>query len=660
MLCGVRVAEPDLPRATPSAEPYLPRATPSAEPDLPRATPSAEPYLRRATPSAEPYLRRATPSAEPYLPRATPSAEPYLPRATPSAEPDLPRATPSAEQDLPRATPSAEPDLPRATPSAEPDLPRATPSAEPYLLRATPSAEPYLPRATPSAEPYLPRATPSAEPYLPRATPSAEPYLRRATPSAEPYLPRATPSAEPYLPRATPSAEPDLPRATPSAEQDLPRATPSAEPDLPRATPSAEPDLPRATPSAEPYLPRATPSAEPYLPRATPSAEPYLPRATPSAEPGPSQDHLYARQPVQGAAEVYGKSVRCPHCNLSLLKNNYNTHLLRRHADLSHDITQACHLQSVTGDETNGIFSVQKTGHGFSVPVHVQRKTWGTIHQVRCELEECVQYQLLAQRSGLSYSLCSHIRSVDYCSEIAAETFLGEDVLRDMIAVKHFGEAKAAICVKRQKAACAAHVPLCVPVDFGSQPTPAEPRSTESIAAQPPTDEAPTQNVGPSHHCGQHCATLTAISNLRPCRTMWAAGGDHPLQEQLVSYVLDEGRPANEIMIKDGPTCLTRENRLSLGLNREMDSMVGNACLRLVKEIVELQGKNVFIMDLHIPPTWLPPLSCDPLGSLPWEQGFGYKPYRDILRLQHDDIFRQSRSPDLPTLMQLLLAVVFF
>ncbi|XP_077085832.1 uncharacterized protein LOC143737856 [Siphateles boraxobius] len=153
---------------------------------------------------------------------------------------------------------------------------------------------------------------------------------------------------------------------------------------------------------------------------------------------------------------------------------------------------------------------------------------------------------------------------------------------------------------------------------------------------------------------------------------MWSAGGDLPLQEQLVSYVLDEGRPANEIMIKDGPTCLTRENLLSLGLNREMDSMVGNACLRLVKEMVELQGKKVFIMDLHIPPTWLSPLSCDPLGSLPvdsaekdalifplwtqghfllcvmmpgkrgilfldslfaqWEQGFGNKAYRDILR----------------------------
>ncbi|XP_067220212.1 uncharacterized protein [Chanodichthys erythropterus] len=121
------------------------------------------------------------------------------------------------------------------------------------------------------------------------------------------------------------------------------------------------------------------------------------------------------------------------------------------------------------------------------------------------------------------------------------------------------------------------------------QLTPAEPRSTENTAAQPPTNEAPTNDVVPSHYCGPHCASLTAISNLRPCRTLWAAGGDHPLQEQLVSYVLDEGRPVHEIIIKDGPTCLTRENLLSLGLNREMDSMVGNACLRIVKEIVDLQ-----------------------------------------------------------------------
>lgn len=71
----------------------------------------------------------------------------------------------------------------------------------------------------------------------------------------------------------------------------------------------------------------------------------------------------------------------------------------------------------------------------------------------------------------IKLSLCSHIRSIDYCRETAAEKFLREDILRDMMALRFFVEAKAAICVKRQKAACAVHVPLCVPVDFGGSPS---------------------------------------------------------------------------------------------------------------------------------------------------------------------------------------------
>lgn len=63
------------------------------------------------------------------------------------------------------------------------------------------------------------------------------------------------------------------------------------------------------------------------------------------------------------------------------------------------------------------------------------------------------------------------VLSHSFCRETAAETFLREDILRDMMALRFFGEAKAAICVKRQKAACPAHVPLCVPVDFGGSPS---------------------------------------------------------------------------------------------------------------------------------------------------------------------------------------------
>jgi hypothetical protein len=37
------------------------------------------------------------------------------------------------------------------------------------------------------------------------------------------------------------------------------------------------------------------------------------------------------------------------------------------------------------------------------------------------------------------------------------------------------------------------------------------------------------------------------------------------------------------------------------------------------------------------------------------EEGFGHKAYRNILRLQYDVSFGQSRSPDLPSLFQFIL-----
>lgn len=180
-----------------------------------------------------------------------------------------------------------------------------------------------------------------------------------------------------------------------------------------------------------------------------------------------SQDHTYAQPTVPDAEEVCGKSVKCPHCNISMLRKNVNAHMLRKHAGVSCDITQACHLPCIVVDETNGVYAVRRNGHGFSVPVHVQRKTWGKVHMVKCELDECSEYQMLPRRSGAGHRLCAHLRSVDYCGETGIETFLREDVLEEMIGLKIFGEANAAVCLTRQKAACEAHIPLCVPVNFG-------------------------------------------------------------------------------------------------------------------------------------------------------------------------------------------------
>ncbi len=141
-------------------------------------------------------------------------------------------------------------------------------------------------------------------------------------------------------------------------------------------------------------------------------------------------------------------------------------HIQRKHSGNPKDITVQDHFMSVCVDATNGISAVQKTRHGFSVPIHVQKKTWGRVHKIVCELEECRQYHLMAVRSGLTFRHCDHIRSLDYCTEMATEEFLKEEVLSEMVALKFFGDTKKTICLKRQRYAKAAHVPLCVQVSL--------------------------------------------------------------------------------------------------------------------------------------------------------------------------------------------------
>ncbi|XP_076731234.1 uncharacterized protein LOC143413016 [Maylandia zebra] len=218
-------------------------------------------------------------------------------------------------------------------------------------------------------------------------------------------------------------------------------------------------------------------SEETRIPPAVLFEEPRLPPKVLSLGSEPFSEslleHSYALPSVFNKTAADGKSMKmtCPHCGLALRTKNYKAHMMRKHSNQSIDVCLASHLQCVCVDETTGLFAVQRTGHGFSVPVHVQRKTWGMSHNIRCELEECQQYQLLAQRSGLGFSLCEHLRSLDYCRETVKEVFLQEHIVMEMVDLKFFGEAKAATCIKRQKAAQMAHAPLCVRVDFGGSST---------------------------------------------------------------------------------------------------------------------------------------------------------------------------------------------
>ncbi|XP_049339689.1 uncharacterized protein LOC125804624 [Astyanax mexicanus] len=125
--------------------------------------------------------------------------------------------------------------------------------------------------------------------------------------------------------------------------------------------------------------------------------------------------------------------------------------------------------------------------------------------------------------------------------------------------------------------------------------------------------------------CGLQCEALTTFGNIKACRSSWTLG-NHPNQEKLLSYVLDSERPGNELIVRIGKTCLTREDFLSLGTSQDMEATIGNCCFELITEMAKSCGKDIFIADLYVVPTWLPPHNCDPMLSLPNDA-----PVKDLL-----------------------------
>ncbi|KAL1005300.1 hypothetical protein UPYG_G00057330 [Umbra pygmaea] len=86
---------------------------------------------------------------------------------------------------------------------------------------------------------------------------------------------------------------------------------------------------------------------------------------------------------------------------------------------------------------------------------------------------------------------------------------------------------------------------------------------------------------------------------MMPWETDW-----NPIQDQLLDYMLDTGRPALEIIVKEGPTCLTQKEFGRLGLRRNLDSTIGNACMKLIHEAAQQHGKDIYIEDMYVVPTW--------------------------------------------------------
>ncbi|KAI7814046.1 hypothetical protein IRJ41_006925 [Triplophysa rosa] len=229
---------------------------------------------------------------------------------------------------------------------------------------------------------------------------------------------------------------------------------------LPRTSPAAAP-IPVMTPALSEVPPATSPAAAP-IPVMTPALSEVPPAAAPIPVMTPALSEVPpATSPVlvpvfasTGSQSSKRQSmVKCPHCSVTVLKKNLIIYINRKHTDHSKDITMHSHLSSVCVDASNGLSAVQRNGHGFSVPV----------------VEECHQYQLLAHRSGHTFSLCEHLRSLDYCNDTAFEEHLEPSVLDEMVKFKFIGEAKKAVSLKRQKLAQAAHVPFSVLVVLGEQ-----------------------------------------------------------------------------------------------------------------------------------------------------------------------------------------------
>ncbi|XP_039606727.1 uncharacterized protein LOC120527410 [Polypterus senegalus] len=160
--------------------------------------------------------------------------------------------------------------------------------------------------------------------------------------------------------------------------------------------------------------------------------------------------------------------MRCPICNVQINKWNLKNHIDRKHTEQkTQDVNAKCHLTSQCIDGKNGIFAVMKTFKGHSIPLHVQCKTWGEVHTVLCESNECQINMEVAQRSGLVSYHCKHIRSVSYCASLAKTVLLSEKVLSEMESAKWFSEEKKKACLARQQLANTNRVPLSVITTIG-------------------------------------------------------------------------------------------------------------------------------------------------------------------------------------------------
>uniref|UniRef100_A0A8D0DEX6 HMG domain-containing protein n=1 Tax=Sander lucioperca TaxID=283035 RepID=A0A8D0DEX6_SANLU len=141
----------------------------------------------------------------------------------------------------------------------------------------------------------------------------------------------------------------------------------------------------------------------------------------------------------------------------------------QRHSTVKEDITADRHLACQPIEIERGIIAVVKSFSSNSAPIHVQKRTLGASHQIRCELDACVRNSEVMHRSGFISFDYAHLQSLQYCPPpISPQIELREDVLRGIVSGRWFSEERKRACLLKKAAANAEGIPFSVEVEVES------------------------------------------------------------------------------------------------------------------------------------------------------------------------------------------------
>ncbi len=279
--------------------------------------------------------------------------------------------------------------------------------------------------------------------------------------------------------------------------------------------------------------------------------------------------------------------VKCIHCGIEVNKKNLRLHIQRKHTEVKQAITDERHFLSQCIDSENGIFAVQKSFFGPSLPIHVQKRAWGANHRIMCEVDQCNTNTDFAFRSGLKAFECNHIKSLAFCPRSTDDTItLNEEELMEMVQQKWFGEDRKKKCIERQQAAGIIGVPLSVEVTI------AGPSSKKYISVYEPKtsyysrlgrvivvfDSKKITWSCPCNKTKQSCVHKsiakwhlfqTQKSLFRKVRTTERTDPIPSCQHQ-TEDLQDQQYPPNDAIIKKMVFYLLKEKRLPADLSKEL------------------------------------------------------------------------------------------